>query len=123
MDSAEHARTAIEARRAARVDPQDGARKRRLGVSAYPWRTRRPRLPAGALDGLADPEERRDRPRPAPREPIVAPVPYRSSLLDRRLRSVPCGHDLLETAVRPVLHRARSPPRAPGWCHRPPDRA
>ncbi|MCW2938965.1 MAG: hypothetical protein JWN00_1950 [Actinomycetia bacterium] len=69
MGSAQHARTTIQAGRVAGVDREDGQGEQRLGVPAYPRRTRRPRLQAGTLDGLADPEERRDRPRPTPREP------------------------------------------------------
>src|SRR5205814_8797393 len=54
---------------------RDGAEQSGLGVRAHPWRVHRPWIQDRAVDGLADPPERRHRSRAPPVGADLASVP------------------------------------------------
>ena len=81
------------------------------------WRTGRPGLYGGGLDGVEDPQGRGYRPRAVSRWPRMGPVPCRPGPLDLGGGLLPRRDRVLAPAVCTVLHRTRHPPCASGWRH------
>ena len=93
------------------------------GGSAHPRRTPRTGLPDRPLHRVENPARGRNRSSTPPDRSDLDAVSPSAGPGDFGLRSLPPRHDLLQPALRVLLHRTRHPPRPPPGRHRAPHRS